>query len=382
MKTGQEDSFNRRSFLKQSAAAGVGLAAAGWNQGRASAEEPPAKAVYRTLGRTGLKVSIVGIGAMQVRESAVIQAAFERGVNYVDTARAYAGGQNERVVGQALKGYRDKVYLATKCHQLESKASILRSIENSLQALQTEYVDVLQMHNVRSKDRVLDPMIKEAFAEIKKQGKARFLGVTTHRNQAEVLDAAREDGFYDMVLVGYNFKSAPELKEAIARAAKAGLGIVAMKTQAGGYATEELGAVSPHQAALKWVLQDPNVHLAVPGMLSLAEVKEDVAVMGMKLTQADRKILERYGRAIESYYCQRCDQCLPTCPRSVDIPTINRCLMYAEGYRDVALARGTYAQLSKARSAAACLDCSECTAQCAGRLDIAERMHTARKLLA
>jgi len=372
------EGMDRRTFLKVSSMVAAGCAAAPGIAQEAKAPEP----VYRTLGRTGLKVTVVSLGAMQVTESAVMQAAFDRGVNYVDTARGYAGGNNERVVGTALQGYRDKVLVGTKS-RLGDKASILRSIEESLAALKIDYVDVLQLHNLSSRDQVLNAEAKEAMAEIRKQGKARFLGVTTHKNEVEILNAVVEDKFYDTVLVAYNFKSGPELKEAIAKAAKAGVGIIAMKTQAGGYNTKELGDVSPHQAALKWALQDENVSMAVPGMLDLAQVQEDIAVMEMmKLTQGERRILERYGQAIEGTYCHRCGECEPTCPLRVDIPTVNRCLMYAEGYRDLPLAKGTYRQLARDVSASACGQCSECVARCPRGIDIGRKMEAARQLFA
>ncbi len=182
----------------------------------------------------------------------------------------------------------------------------------------------------------------------------------------------------------YNFKSDPSLKEAIARAAKAGVGIIAMKTQAGGYETKELGDISPHQAALKWVLQDLNVAAAIPSMVDLDQIKENTQVMHMdlKLSQVDRRILERYGQAIAPYYCHRCGGCAATCPQGVDIPTVNRCLMYAEGYRDLDLARTTYAELPRTVSAAACANCSTCVAQCARGITIAQQMRRAQALFA
>lgn len=377
--------MDRRTFLKLGTL-GATATAAGFNPTAGASEAPAISpeadgAVYRTLGKTGLKLSVIGVGTMRTTEPAVIQAALDRGVNYVDTARAYMGGNNERIVGRALKGYRDKVFLATKFHARD-KAGMLRSVEESLRSLETDYVDVLQFHNLKSKDEVFNEDAKAVAAEMKKQGKARFVGVTTHSNEVEILDAVVQDKFYEMVLVAFNFKSKPELKEAIARAAKAGIGIVAMKTQAGGYQTDELGAISPHQAALKWVLQDPNVHSTIPSMVDLAQVKEDTEVMGMKLSHADRQILERYGEAIRPYYCHRCGDCEGQCPQCVDIPTVNRCLMYAEGYRDMGLARSTYQELPGMSSARVCGDCLECVVRCPNGLNVAEHMQKARALFA
>jgi hypothetical protein len=321
---------------------------------------------------------------MLTPEAEVIKIAFEHGVNYVDTARRYMGGRNEEIVAQALRGMRDKVYVATKTQPAsKSKEAIIKDVETSLKALNTDYVDVIQLHNLSSKDRIFIPETREALAKLREQGKVRFFGVTTHTNQAEVLHALVDDPdrFFDMALVAYNFKSGDELKEAIARAAGAKIGIIAMKTQTGGYEKEALGPISAHQAALKWVLQDRNVTAAIPGMRNMAELREDIAVMGMQFGYLDGLILKRYGSAIRHQYCHLCAECEPTCPKNVEISTINRCLMYAEGYKNAELARSTYEEIPSAFSASACTDCSICVARCAHGLNIPAKMDRARKLL-
>ena len=156
-----------------------------------------------------------------------------------------------------------------------------------------------------------------------------------------------------------------------------------MKTQAGGYDTTALGKISPHQAALKWALQNPKVTAAIPGMKDMAQLKEDIAVMGMPFTYADERRLDRYAEAIAPFYCTFCGACEAGCPRGVEISTVNRALMYAEGgYRDLSLARATYAELPRQATAAACIDCEGCTARCVNGLDIAAKMERARGVLA
>jgi uncharacterized protein len=143
-----------------------------------------------------------------------------------------------------------------------------------------------------------------------------------------------------------------------------------------------LGPISPHQAALKWALQNPNITAAIPGMRNVTHYQEDIAVMGMKFGLTDKLILNRYAAAIRPYYCHLCAECEPTCPQGVAISTINRSLMYGEGYRDLNLARTTYREIPDSASAAACLDCRECKAQCVNGLDIGRKMKKARALLA
>ena len=341
--------------------------------------------VYRILGRTGLKITVISFGAMLTPEPEVLEVAFDHGINYVDTARRYMDGRNEEIVGRALKGRRDKVYVATKIRASSvTRQAIFKDIEASLKALETDYVDVLQLHNLTDGDRIYHPEVREALAKIKQQGKARFLGVTTHTGQVKVLNALMEDKdkFFDMALVGYSFKSDNDLKEAIAKAAGQKIGIVAMKTQAGGYETDAMGPISPHRAALKWVLQDTHVTAAIPGMRNMSELKEDVGAMGLKFSYVDEMVLRRYGAATQSYYCHFCEQCGPTCPNGVAIGVINRAVMYAESYRSTELSRATYEAIPANAQASVCLDCETCTARCVRGLDVKNKMAQARKLFA
>lgn len=382
--------MNRREFFKVGLA-GASSALIGW-EGLAGAMQSASSAsfvfpspVYRTLGRTGLKVTIVSFGAMLTPEAEVMGVAFDHGVNYVDTARRYMGGRNEEIVGRALKGRRGKVYVATKIQPAsKSREAIFNDVETSLKALGTDYIDVIQLHNLTGKDRVSIPETREALIRLKEQGKVRFFGVTTHTNQAEVLHALVDDRdrFFDTAVVAYNFKSGNDVKEAITRAARANIGIIAMKTQAGGYETEGLGPISPHQAALKWALQNKHITAAIPGMRNMAELREDIAVMDMRFGYLDGLILKGYGAAIRPYYCHLCGKCEATCPKGVTISTINRCLMYAEAYKSVELARSTYNEIPSSFSASACLDCSECIARCVNGLHIPAKMARARTLLA
>jgi uncharacterized protein len=393
------DEMDRREFLRiglaGTASAILGGSALSEAAQHYAASEPGPfvfpKPVYRTHGRTGLKITVVSFGAMLTPEPEVIRIAVDHGLNYVDTARKYMGGKNEEIVGKALKGIRDKVYIATKTLPTsQTKEDIIRDVETSLKALDTDRIDVIQLHNLTEKQRIFIPETREALTKLRAQGKVRFFGVTTHKNQAEVLNALVEDSdsFFDTALVAYNFKSDKDVIDAIERAAKANIGIVAMKTQAGGYETKELGGISPHQAALKWALQNKYITAAIPGMKDLSQLKEDIAVMGMDFKYADSCILGRYSAAIQSHYCRLCGRCEETCPMGVDISTINRSLMYAEGaYKSRELALSTYQEIPIAASASACLACSgkdisgACVARCVNGIDITARMERARTLL-
>jgi uncharacterized protein len=385
--------MNRRNFLKigLTGAAVTAIGSSGITDLTASALASSPQGfnpVYRTLGRTGLKITEVSFGAMLTPESEVIRASLDYGVNYIDTARVYLKGKNEEVVAQAIKGFRPKLILATKTKS-ETRDQIIKDMETSLRALETDYVDLYQLHNLTSKDigRAFDPQVRDTLRDLKKQGKARFFGVTTHTNQAEVIDAVVNDPekFFDTVLVSYNYKTEPAVKEAIARAKAAGIGVIAMKIHMGGYKTrEDVKAMTPEQASvnLKWVLQDKNVTTAIPGMRTVEQVKQMTQVMGMKLTRADERLLRTYAQAIDPYYCRLCGQCENTCPNRVAISIVNRALMYSEAYHEPELAQVTYQEIPVQAKASTCLSCSTCVARCVRGLNISQKMAQAREIFA
>jgi predicted aldo/keto reductase-like oxidoreductase len=379
-KMDEKRSISRRDFLK----IGVGGAAAFglMGVGNLFGAESAGTLTYRTLGRTGLQVTTLSFGAMLTPEAEVIRAGLDMGINYLDTARRYLHGRSEEIVSRAIKGIRGKVYVATKTQPTSNtKGAIMKDVETSLMNLKTDYIDVIQLHSLVSSQRAFIPEVREAYVKLREQGKVRFFGVTTHTNQAEVIDAVVNDPdkFFDTVLVAYNFKTETSVKEAIARAKAAGLGVIAMKVQTGRYRTDAPGSAATHQTALKWVLDDTNVTTAIAGMKTLEHIRELMPVMGTKFTSADERILGKYGKAIDPYYCRLCGQCEDTCPNGVGISTVNRALMYAEGYKEYALAKATFDEVPKA---SLCSTCSECVARCVNGLNIAEKMHQARSLFA
>ena len=378
--------INRRQFL-QASALGVFCAP------RAGGEIK-CPVIYRTLGRTGLKISVIGFGALLTREPAVFQAGFDRGINYVDTARVYMNGKNEEIVGRALKGYRDKVYVATK-FVFGSKKAIINSVEKSLSELRTDYIDVLQLHNMsHGPENPMHEDVKGALSQLKKEGKTRFVGVTTHKNEVQVIKAVINDPdkTYDTILVKYNFASPPDVKQAIAEAAAKNIGIIAMKTQGrnlSGPKAEGLRkhakGLSSHQAALKFILQDEHVTCAIPSMVNLKQIIENIDVMRSgeisKLTGREDWTLKQYQQAVADDYCHFCGECESTCSRQVEISTVHRSLMYANSHGDMELALSTYASIDSAHSPNQCLKCKRCEAICVRGLDIPAKLAQARELL-
>jgi uncharacterized protein len=336
---------------------------------------------FRKFGKTGLEVTEVSVGAMITKDPSVIEHALDLGINYIDTAARYQGGNNEKMIGALLGKKRSTVIIATKVH-LEKLDTMRETVEKSLKSLQTDYVDVLFLHGLSSEEEVNDGEGRELLAALKKQGKIRFAGISTHKNMPEVIRAAAKSGFHDVVLTTYNFKVDQDVKDAIAEARKAGLAIVAMKVMAGGYQAGESAKLNPFQAALKWVLEDKNIDTAIPSVTTIEQVDQNFSVMGSPLTFYDRKALGRYGDEIASHYCRMCGACGQTCKRGVRCTDILRFLMYAEGYGEFELAREEYSSLKAEEQAAQCLSCGTCMMRCASRLNMKNRMREAHRLFA
>ena len=239
------EKMGRRTFMKGATSAIVGLATGpllGVGQSYAKTEKSPA-IEYRSLGKTGLKVTVVSMGVMNCSDPAVLLRAYDMGVNFFDTARRYMGGKNEEMVGKALRGKRDKVLIQTKVRLASSEKENRESVETSLRSLRTDHVDVLLAHALKTPEEVCDPSVTEFLQTMKKEGKARFTGFSSHTDMASLLKAAAKAGCHDIALVSYNFTHSNELKEAVDVAAKSGIGVVAMKTQAGGYTAADMGGL-------------------------------------------------------------------------------------------------------------------------------------------
>ena len=353
---------------------------------------------YRGLGKTGLKVSVVSHGLAELREPAVIFKALDLGINFFDTAHVYQNGNSEIMLGKVLKEYgRKKVLIATKLpplFQLEEspleKGPMLEikimeeMMEKSLKRLQTDYVDILFVHNILDTKWLSNETILSFLDKLKKEGKARFVGVSLHEGRifVDVAEQLAKLTSFDVLLAWINFLSPPEDVEVLRRVRKNNVGVVAMKTQVGGYSDETTASLSPHQATLAWALNQDFVDCAVPGMKNMEQLMENIGAVGKKMGWNDRKILHVYHKSIKHKYCTMCAQCLPSCENAIDILTINRTLMYFEGYRDFEQARQAYRQLSIRKNANSCINCSSPTCRCVNGIKIGKRMKYAHSLFA
>jgi hypothetical protein len=334
---------------------------------------------YRTLGKTGLKVTVVGMGVMNCSDPAVVLRAFDLGINFYDTADCYMWGKNEEMVGKAFQGKRDKVLIQTKVHQNEEK-KMRASVERSLRRLKTDYVDVLVWHGHSHPEEVSDTKLYDFMMKMKKEGKARFTGFSAHSRMAALLREAAKLDHHDVALVSYNFTHSKELKEAVALAAKSGIGILAMKTQAGGYKREKMEGLSPHQAALKYVLMDQNVSAALPGVTTVEEIEECGAVMGTSFSRRNVDELKQYHAFLQGRICTLCGGCTGECPHDVPYRDLLRMVMYHDGYQNDLQAKKVFSEIESIQSFEKCSECSSCSIICRRGVDIRGQIQLAQQI--
>lgn len=340
--------------------------------------------IYRTLGRTGLRLSIVSLGGPG--NPGLIESALERGITHINTSPEYSKGNQEIMIGKTLKNHpRDSFIIATGFYMgkrpknqvgIFSKKEILESSQASLRRLGLEYVDIYYLMGVAGRETVLHPPFMEAMESLKKRGAARFIGLTAHQNEPEVLQACAASELYDVVLTAQNFRKIfkDEIKRAIAVAAGAGKGIVAMKTQAGVHWDAQKRDMINMRAALKWVLLDENVHTAVPEFASVEELETGISVMdNLEMTPEEMRDL-KLGEESPSLglFCQHCLSCQSQCTADIDIPTFMRSYMYKHGYNNPTKAKETIEHFNSYEIV--CADCPSCSVRCRMGFDVRERI--------
>jgi uncharacterized protein len=372
--------FTRRGFLSAAATAPWLVAAPG----------APAPAAMRTLGRTGLKVNPVGFGCMITSDPTVIERAIDLGVNHFDTARVYQRGNNERMVGAALKGKRDKVVLSTKS-TAGDKAGALAHLEQSLTELQTDHVDIWYLHAKNSPAQIT-PDLLEAQAQAKKQGKIRFAGVSTHSGQAELIPALIKTNAVDVVLTTYNFASAPQMEPVVKTLHDANIGCIAMKVMAGSLkadpsydyekAKEAMKQQGAPLAALKFVLRAPFVHTTIPSIRDNDQLDDNLRALREPYQPADSKLLTAWLERISPLYCRTCGACKGVCPQGLPVSDMLRYLTYADGYGEFPLARENWMTLDAKAQAVRCGDCGTCAISCPNGVRVQDRLVRLQELMA
>ncbi len=382
---------------------------------------------YRTLGRTGFRVSDISLGASFLREPNLVRYAFDKGMNYIDTADTYANGTSERAIRDALPHIpREDIFISTKAafRPGDDEESVLRRTRQSLERLNTEYIDAYMMSSVDSAEGLNHPGYHAAMERLKAEGRVRFKGVTYHgpeatdqRGMADVLCAAAEDGRFDVLLLVYNFLSHSEGDRIIAAAKTHNVGTTAMKTAPGKLRAEpfdpdnltevfqqyldamlragssreaamrELRAYSDAQnqfvertqafaeqygieneealqlVSIQWVLQNPDMHTACISAWNFDFIDKIVALSGTRLTPPADRLLQESRSALDAQYCRHgCVDCMDSCPVKVPVSRIMRYAHYFEAQGQERHAMSAYAALDGPGADV----CRECPGYCAG----------------
>jgi uncharacterized protein len=389
---------NRRDFLKKSI---LGLSGAALIPGTLkassllSASDPSPVMPVRTLGKTGLKIPLLSMGTGDTNNPALVKTALDSGVRLFGTSTYYGNGNNETMLGGVLKNLpRESYMVATSSmpkgtdHQkglfTDSTAgeAFKSDIEGGMKRLGVDYLDILFLPFVARRESVFFEPLLRVMEDFKKSGKARFIGIATHGYVDEAIHAAADTGIYDVAMAAYNFRQQKlqEVNEAVKYGASAGLGIIAMKTMAGGFWDEKRTQPISSRAALKWVMQNENIHTVMSGMTSFDELQANLSMIKeIKLTEEDLKDL-RLAKAGKTggLYCLQCRNCMGQCPHNVDIPTLMRSFMYAYGYRNLEHAQQTLNQVDL--SGKPCDQCDECTVNCTAGFDIKSRIRDIARL--
>ncbi len=388
----------RRKFLRSGllAVASTSLAPAIAGSLKVDEEKEKQKFVYRTLGKTGIKVPIVSMGTGNTDNPALIKEAMNKGVKLFATSEYYQNGNNEKMLGEVFKDKpRDSYHIltgATGGVEIDHRNGLfkpetnpetyLEHANNCLKRLQVDYVDFFSLGFTAKRESVFFEPLAKALEKFKTQGKTRYLCAATHSFEPEAIRAVADIGIYDVVMTAYNFKkeNRAEIEEAIEYAVGKGLGIIAMKTMAGAFWDRERTQPINTKASLKWVLRNKNIHTTVPDCSSFDHLYQDLDLMkDFALTDKEMNDLKLPSEGMSAgIYCQQCAKCVSQCPSDLDIPTIMRGYMYAYGYKNLALAQQT---IKKAKMPSnPCSGCTACSVVCDAGFDVKKKVQDIGRL--
>jgi predicted aldo/keto reductase-like oxidoreductase len=387
--------INRRNFMAAftSGVLGFGLSknikASPRNSGLAQGDSSSIKIQkYNNLGNTGIKVPDVSCGAISFFEPNVLRYAYDLGVTYFDTAESYMRTKSESFIGQALKDVRDKITITTK-HGLNPKVKrdeIIKRVEESLNRLQTDYIDIAMIHGLSDLTLLENEEIQAAYAQLKKDGKIRFTGFSTHNAKLTLKQVLNND-FGQVVLLIYNHDEGEAIESLLEPVQRKGIGTVAMKVFAGGKQGNLKSLISQDvsypQAALRWVLSNSNINTCIPTMSSYSHVEEYVSTSAKPLNRGDLKVIAEYQRQTKDQYCRvSCQECLASCPQNVAINDVLRFKMYFEDYRMEKEAMRYYGELEESQKPLYCATCSgHCETACPYNLKVKEKLAQAHEIL-
>ena len=412
----KQNKIDRRNFLKAMGAAGLGSVVtpakikAGPNEPATEKTQQPElpQVPKRKLGKTGIEVPCLALGTMfDVGENQIVLIkALQWGVSYWDTAYGYSGGNSELGIGKFISRnpeMRKDLFIVTKASNARKEPTpqaIVKKVEERLQAslkrMNTNYIDLYYGVHGLSDPAQLNDELRRWVEDAKKRKLIRFFGFSTHRNMAQCLEAAAKLDWIDVVMTSYNFRlmQDAEMQAAVDACHKAGIGVIAMKTQGKEIQTEDDKKLTEHflkkgftkgQAKLKAVLEDKRITTACVGRDNIAHLTLNIAAALDKteITQADMEVFKQYANATCTGYCAGCaDICDAALPDTPYVSDIMRYLMYYNSYGDRQHAKELFAQIpGSVRDKLLATDYSPAEARCPQRIPIAKAVAEAvRKL--
>lgn len=365
--------------------------------------KPAVKMPMATLGRrTGVKVSRLAMGGSWAVDPEVVAVGVEQGINYFDTAEGYNRGQSERNFGEFMKtigatGHtktRQKFWLVSKTHDHHN---LERRLLPTLERLQQDYLDCYYMHQIQDVTLPTSPEIKQAAENMKKSGKIRFFGFSCHDgNVVECLNAAADSTFIDVIMFRYDYHyyKNDDLNRAIDRCVKAGIGLVAMKTQVGGMTLPDRfnpfkqKGLNQHQAAVKAVAADERITSICSEMINEDQMRQNAEAVASKLTIAEAEAIQEHARLVSHLWCRGCDHICRSkagCGQQVAVADTLRFLMYHDHYGKTEHARRLFAEMDEASrdlNAMASGDWHAAEAACPHHVPLARLMARAKDRLA
>ncbi len=324
---------------------------------------------YAMLGKTGLRISRMGFGGIPIQKTdaqvtrALMEELVAHGVNYIDTARGYT--VSEAYLGEALCGLRDRFVLATKS-MARTKEAMARDIETSLANLRTDHIDLYQVHNpsLKELEQVCAPGgALEALLEAKAAGRIGHIGVTAH--MAAVFERALTLPWVETVMFPYNIVET-QGEALMKRAHEQGVGFICMKPLAG-------GALEDAALAMRFIAQNPDVSVVIPGMCDVREVRQNIDAFEntAPLTQAELAQIETIRKELGTQFCRRCNYCQP-CTAGISMSGIFVLEGYLNRYGLGDWAKQRYAAMAK--KAGDCVGCGVCETRCPYQLPIREML--------
>ena len=324
---------------------------------------------YRTLGKTGLKISRMGFGGIPIQKideegtKKLLHTMMKRGINYIDSARGYT--VSEQYIGYGLEGIRDKFVLATKS-MARTKEAMAADIETSLKNFRTDYIDLYQVHNpsMEQLDQVIgEGGALEALMEAKSVGKIGHIGLTAH--STAVFERALDLDWVETIMFPYNIVE-QQGAELLQRCAEKNIGFIDMKPLAG-------GAIEDATLALRYVCSNPDVTVVIPGMAEVHELDENIKACSNTepLTEEELAKMDKIREQLGNDFCRRCNYCAP-CTVGISIPSAFLFAGYLERYNLADWAKDRYG--SMAVKASACVGCGKCETRCPYHLPIREML--------